>query len=328
MKKYFDYIDSAKGLAIFTLVLGHVAVFGFCNEKLIIHCVPLMPLWFFLSGLVASTIIKNGIIGDVFKRFRSYIIPFFVIGLTFSLSFGNMSKFIFDRYHDGYWYLWVLFIFTSLHTVILNPLISKFAKIKYFDIMANIVLAAIWYISFRLYYQGNFSNSIFEMLSIPFVLMYYPYFLIGNIIKRFNLYSKLFNSSIILFISLYITLYKETINFPLSLYLTNTCWSVLIVSLCCKLSMIYKSNLYAAYLQRTLTILGKNSLYIYIFHYFAFPFMNLGWVGLILSDYDQSLLSKFVICLIPAFFAIMVSFACTYFFVKSESWVYKYLFGK
>lgn len=83
------YIDIAKGIAIISVVSGHILIYNIYGFNDVWNESPLvkfiysfhMPLFIFLSGLVAS--IPNSlsqVYKDLFKRFKTLLIPFFIIG--------------------------------------------------------------------------------------------------------------------------------------------------------------------------------------------------------------------------------------------------------
>lgn len=118
--KRIDYIDIAKYVAIFSVVVGHVLaydLYGFdtaWKKSLLMSFIYSyhMPLFMFLSGLVSITAIqKRTVLNDVIKRIRILLVPFIIIGSLYSLwHYGNLDFFL-SRMKFGYWYLWVLFVF-------------------------------------------------------------------------------------------------------------------------------------------------------------------------------------------------------------------------
>lgn len=103
IKQRIDYIDRMKGFAIFLVVMGHVMGFSFGQADDVagrwissFH----MPLFMFLSGLVAS----SGIVapfwsaGKLAKKLRGLLFPLFVFGLCYTFTF-------FQRHHI--WCDWV-----------------------------------------------------------------------------------------------------------------------------------------------------------------------------------------------------------------------------
>lgn len=126
MNERLDYIDRMKGLAIFLVVLGHVYYMIYdkmdCVYSDIIGSFN-MPLFMFLSGLVAASCI----IGDgwsrvkLFKKIKALLVPFFFFGICCSFMFFSNNRtttVIVDFFNspakNGYWYLMSLSVFYLL----------------------------------------------------------------------------------------------------------------------------------------------------------------------------------------------------------------------
>ena len=110
-----------KGFAIFLVVMGHVLGFSFRQPDDVagrwissFH----MPLFMFLSGLVAS----SGIVapywsfGKLAKKLRGLLLPLFVFGLCYTFTFSKdilsgMVGFAKSPAKNGYWYLMTLAMF-------------------------------------------------------------------------------------------------------------------------------------------------------------------------------------------------------------------------
>lgn len=330
MTKHIEYIDIAKGCAILLVVMGHVTIYSLYTN---IENSPLhsfiysfhMPLFIFLSGLVASSGIKANVFKDIWSRFRSLIVPGIIVGLIFSLSLGNIYKFIFDKYHDGYWYLWVLFVFVVIHTLTFNILERKVNR-KLLFIIPYLVAIALWYICFRIVFS-IIPLKYSDALSLPFLVMYYPYYLLATAIKRFNLL-KLFNNTLVLIVCTMVCLFQSYFTFTFNEYITTTAAVVTIVSICRKL-YTYSAHTcnHTRKVCSLLSMLGRNSLYIYIFHYFAFPLMNMKWLEPVLLQ-QPSILIDIILCFIPTLFATLLSLGIALVYIKGERLINKYLFGK
>ena len=75
-----------------------------------------MPLFIFLSGLFSVTEMpKVGVLRDIWKRFRSLVVPFVVVGGAYSIFMHGNLNFIFENMKWGYWYLWALFVMCVLN---------------------------------------------------------------------------------------------------------------------------------------------------------------------------------------------------------------------
>lgn len=125
------YIDIAKGFAIICVVCGHVLIYDFYgfteawSKSLLVQFIYSfhMPLFFFLSGLVVSppSSVKD-IPKDIWKRFRTLLMPMFVIGGIYSLAIKHDLSFLADGMKYGYWYFIALFYCYLLNYLTINNL--------------------------------------------------------------------------------------------------------------------------------------------------------------------------------------------------------------
>lgn len=70
-----------------------------------------MSLFIFISGIFSKThIVINDIPYDLYKRFRSLIIPAIVVGIPYTYLLGfAWNDYIWNGMKRGYWHLFVLF---------------------------------------------------------------------------------------------------------------------------------------------------------------------------------------------------------------------------
>ena len=118
MTNRLKYIDIAKGMAIICVICGHVLIYDFYGFTDVWSKSPLvkfiytfhMPLFIFLSGLVASppSSIKD-VPKDIWKRFKTLIMPMLVVGGIYSLTTKHDLSFAMNEMKYGYWYFLVLF---------------------------------------------------------------------------------------------------------------------------------------------------------------------------------------------------------------------------
>lgn len=83
----YRFIDIARGIAIFLVVLGHSFPLANCPmNKMILgfH----MPLFFFLSGIFAKCLTFNEILGGVKHKIQVLLLPHFVLSITLVLFNG------------------------------------------------------------------------------------------------------------------------------------------------------------------------------------------------------------------------------------------------
>lgn len=110
MKQRDTFLDFAKGIAIFLVVLGHVLEKSMEQRNGVYHFIYLfhMPFFFMLSGYLACRTTAFG--GKFYlKKTRSLLLPFFFVGMSFTVLNGQYRIFFFDYFHNGYWFLLSLF---------------------------------------------------------------------------------------------------------------------------------------------------------------------------------------------------------------------------
>ena len=139
MKERLNYIDWLKGIAIISVVMGHVTGFDFLSlenssksflNRFItsIH----MPFFIFLSGLVVSYRFESitSTCKKLFIKARVLLIPIILVGIPYALWRGfTLYEFITSPMKYGYWYLLTLFeLYILLYLVFY---FSKFTKFKW-----------------------------------------------------------------------------------------------------------------------------------------------------------------------------------------------------
>lgn len=277
MSQRIIYIDQLKGLAILLVVMGHV-----CSKSFLIDDTEFnyfyssfhMPLFMFLSGLFAYKGIAYWDTTEflMFLRKKSLriLIPFIVWGGCLSLFTHRTLTDIYTGIDPSLWFLPALF-YCMIWGFVTYKIVSliKIGKPICINILVNIIL----YISLFACYK-SFLNSIPFLLSS---IKLYPFFIVGTWISKYDIIKKLFiNSEITYFVSLAIYIlcwvYKDTI--PLQIRFTGFFAIIVLMN-------YFKSN--DKSIPSVLTIIGKYSLEIYLFHWFLLPSLHF------MSDWYYSL---------------------------------------
>ena len=201
-KEYISWIDTAKGLGVFFVVLGHLW-YGSSNNEInqLIYSFH-VPFFWILSGYIANYNHKQKL-KECYKKFIRLIIPaifFIVISLPIYLKdvqdqqLAEKLRTIF--YVDGIiafnlpvWYLVVLF------EVSICDIISGLTKRNvYVKSLSIIVLFCISYIIYK------------KRIILPFgldkAILGLAFYIVGNVIR--NHFQIIFKEKILLIISLYI----------------------------------------------------------------------------------------------------------------------------
>ena len=264
----------------------------------------------FLSGLVSVVVKpKNGVLQDVIKRAKQLLVPFLVVASIFSLWKEHSLGFVFDTFKWGYWYLWVLFVYYIASYGLIG---GGKTGIKYF------LLFVIWFILTR--FVGMIPETVSNILSAELVVRYFPYFLMGNFVKRYQLHEKLFGNHILLYLSVLIWMCSSFFAFHYGDYIVSSAEILIIMNICKKMD---DKNLK---INKILLNIGQNTLYIYVFHYFALEFMITSYFQPFLANYS-CLYIDLLLAALPAFGAVCFSLAIKW-FIEQDKFIMKYVFGK
>lgn len=308
------------------VVCGHVLVYDIYGFSAVWKHSPLlqfictfhMPLFIFLSGLVASppNSIKD-VPKDIWKRFRILIMPMLVIGSIYSLATKHDLSFAMNEMKYGYWYFLVLFYCYILNHLSINNLNTHRGGVIF--IIQICLLATIWKIAPHL--VKYMPESIQNILSINQLILYFPYFLMGSLIKRLYLHDLFFRNGYVLILAAIIWGCSPLIHFPYSGFITTSSAILVIMNICKK---IEQQQLLG---NKILEHIGINTLYIYCFHYFVLQLMKMPFLEEWLLSIKSCIFLDLLLCLIPTAFAVLLSF-----FIKSiisrEPLIMKFVFNK
>ncbi|WP_072530991.1 acyltransferase family protein [Bacteroides ilei] len=260
------YIDKLKGFAILLVVMGHLTDKSMVNEGSILNAIIFsihMPLFMFLSGIFAfnrNITFKN----LLYKRFLRLLMPYLFIGGGYVLmkDFGLQSAL---KSIGGYWFLPTLFLCTMSGYLIVT--LNKYIYKKQGLYASEILIASIiWFIALALYFLLKRNN-----IMIPYFLntiKMFPFFYIGSLYGRYEKIKAVINNNATLTISilLYILLFFYPVNIGFNVQ------GLFAIVICLQLFSKYDTSI-----PERLSVIGKNSLEIYVFHWFLLPdltFMN------------------------------------------------------
>jgi acyltransferase len=254
------YIDVAKGIGIILVLIGHILPTNSIVFKIIysFH----MPLFFIISGFLFDKD-KYTLKGLVKKKFKIYIIPYFVISFVCLILFGRESIVKYSLgilYSYGnlkympncspLWFLTCLFL-----TEIIFIIILKRSTKPYISIGICLLLGVIYNQTVNYHLPWNLDVSLF---AIGF--MYF-----GLVIKQYKLLNRYKHKySIILLIMAYISVeYNSTISLNGRMYgnILLTCISGITISF-----LVLR---YSKYLEgnKVLKFYGENTLFIMGYNY-------------------------------------------------------------
>ena len=149
---------------------------------------------------------------------------------------------------------------------------------------------------------------------------YYPYFLLGNYIKHFKLHELAFGSSGVFCFAALFWACSSLLAFKYSEYLISGAAIFVIMNLCKKMD---EAN---CKFKNFFVYLGKNTLYIYLFHYFALQLMKTECFTPFLCEHSNFVIDL-LLAAVPTTIAVLFSIGMKT-IVQRESLLMKIVFGK
>lgn len=296
-----NWIDYARGIAIMLVCYRHVYEgskeagipvkdYNFLEYANISLYSFRMPLFFIISGLfLFKSLQKKGLKRYIEGRARTILYPYFLWGalqLTLQMFFTKYTNshptpssyldlFYQPRECAQFWYLYALF-----NVSVLYSFTKYFLKLP---ALYNIILGLVFfYLSSRIY-QNNINAGF-----VSDILHYYIFFSIGDFLSGYLLdekNQKYFGSGKFILLLLIpfgagqVYFLLENLHHTTAKYMHVEFYQPFVFLLIALTGCVFVMNL-CFYLQkkntaRWLTILGKNSLYIYVAHVIVFAFVRI-----------------------------------------------------
>lgn len=170
--KRSQYFDNAKFILIFLVVFGHVisplkgkddVLFTLYTIIFLFH----MPAFILISGYFAKGFRKRGYLLNSVKKL---LIPYLIFQVMYSLFYywnGQEHTLNFDLFHP-HWTLWFL-----LSTFCWNVFLYLFAKLRWYGFALSILLGI----------GVGYIDQVGSFLSISRTFVFFPYFLLGFLMK-------------------------------------------------------------------------------------------------------------------------------------------------
>lgn len=323
MSSRIEYIDRLKGLAILAVVMGHIIYFVFhLSEDLIWGYIYSfhVPLFIFLSGYVISTpphMLK------LIKRMIALLMPAITIGGFLCYVTGHsLLYFVTDDMKLGYWYLFVLaFFYLLLIPFLVN---SKCEKVV-LRVLIDVGLAlGIWIILFLLS-RYVLSKNITNILSLNSCYNLWPFFILGYLFRKWDITKEIMRRNWIFSVSLlgYVSI-KLSLDNGLKMHFIP-----LIMSFCAIISLIclfgWRENEHTV-LDKQLGLIGRNTLDIYIYHYFLLQIISLPLLGKWISSTENYFIEGILLILLSlsiAYASIVIGKI-----IKKSRWLDKMIYGR
>lgn len=318
------FIDRARGLAMLLVVMGHVLFFSIYDEKnydgwqlfdliAFFH----MPLFFFISGMVMKY--DDMDLGGLWRKFYSrsvrLMVPFFVVGLIFCFTLGSHSVngFLSSDMKDGYWYLWVLLVFSLFNYLLI--IWRKLWANKWGDLLFGMIVSIV----LKLCYKYS-SENVVSWLSLYQIKAYFPFFFMASWLNHYGWIEKICQSKYCQIVVL--------LGTPLCLvaHIHGVSHLGLISKILCVMCVIICMYMLEKCDNNCLRIIekwGKNTMAIYIFHYFVLYMFIMPYVGFWISQHY----CMGIECVIATFISVFIMEISSNIglLLKKNSIVYKYL---
>ena len=319
MKQRIQYIDRLKGVAMMSVLIIHVIVIGNLSETpdaIAHHLYPIaMPLFMFLSGLVISSVPWGK---KLFKKLAVLLMPFFIVGTLFAFTchHKNPVEYINNPLKYGYYYLLTL----SETTIMLIPLhLNSFDNKKkelFIDITWGIIA---WGILF--FCRHNLPIQIQNILDMKDFYGLWPFFYLSYLSNKYKLIDKLTSHNVYFSIDLIVLLFLY--SFPGLEQYGKLKSFALIIALCYLFRNREKEN---SLIVNLLGYIGKNSLDVYIFHYFILTTINLKDIGTWLhkdGNYFIEIILVTILAIFIAYLTILIGKS-----IKKSEWLKNIVYGK
>lgn len=298
------YLDCLRGISMLMVIYCHVEYFcfGFKEYELIgdVFSIIMLPLFFFVSGLFAPPSLT---FSKIAQRLRYVLIPTAVMFFLYiGFYYGNYSQFtkcLAGEYKFGYWFTIVLFEMNLIHygmSLISRNRIVLMGSLLFMAVLLILIKDWDWYHN-DAFFSGWFS--------LRLLAQHFPYYILGMIcMQHKEVFHKLLSNEylgggmIIAFVTLYIYpnggFYKALLMGALG---------TIVVYKICQKNQEYFSNL--TLVGRMLMVIGRNTLPIYLIHYFFFIGLRMPWI----KDHFSIVEQGWLIAAIAFLLTVAIAFA-------------------
>lgn len=290
MNQRITYIDNLRAFGIFCVICSHVYTFSLPSmESPVAGFIKLffMPLFFYISGIFAK---ETNSTEKITRRSFKLIVPTIIWGIIFCIYQKTpLTNLLFTNHHWGFWFLPTLLVITllwNLRTYMVNT-VNLFSKNKIcFDIVF-VLVCTLLIVGAEHILDPKISCLLFTSGSKKYLIYYWGGHYIHKWINNDNSWG-------------------YTILFVCSalgsvLILNNIVHNVImryIVSFCIISSLDYMFS-HINMDSKVLRFVGKNTMEIYLLHFFFIPRKLSGFLNydLLLSNF---VLDISVVCIISS----------------------------
>lgn len=309
------YLDCLRGIVMLMVVFCHVCEFSLDSQENLWIChifgIIMLSGFFFVSGYF-SRICQNG--GAIVKRLRYMLLPTISMFFLYVFAYwGNLDRLAFclhNEYKWGYWFTFALFLMNVLHwtvSALVKTIPFKEQKKEQW-ILVFMLAVIVFIVLLKGWDNRNNGGSLINWFSLRLIAMYFPFYLMGVMCKHFNhLFHRIVTNDYI--IGMAMVFFTGSLFHRGGFYyglLQGGFGIILLYRFCFQYRNILSSNTIVG---KQLSLIGRNTLPIYLIHYFLLLGMKLFVVGIYLDAKSQWLMI-FVIALsltiMVAYFSIAI----------------------
>lgn len=276
-KRYFQ-IDVLRGIAMILVVCAHMDWFVIRRVHVFDEVLmdSDMPVFFLISGFFAftRTLSKSRFLEKFLNLLMSVLYPSVLFFLLYMLTMRvSIVEQIIEPMKLGYWFTFVLFEISIVYLCLLYVAVKiSFLNKHLFGVHVAILIGS--FLLIKLCGDGLSSQLWFNALSVGLVLRYFPFFIIGAICRiHFETFKKICSPFILgllclLWIAGILMRFINIDGVPMSMSVYRfapMAGAVMFFFLC--VDYIPESS-EGTFTSRALCYIGKNTLQIYLLHYF------------------------------------------------------------
>lgn len=255
--------DTAKGFAIYSVVLCHLVSFLDWDNEILMHYIEsyFMPVFFFISGYFGYKKEINSV-SVIKKRFKELVVPYFTIGFFINLiwcyvrdiSFWN--HYLLDESKGGFWFLLVLFFYFLIYA-------GAKTVAPHNDKIVFGILAGVYLVSF--FAATLFPQNLSWLLSLMSIRKFMPIFIVGLLVCKYKSQIKPWTvSCFIVSAIIYVTTTSLTFHIEAKTYFSMALWSIGAI-----FGPIFYIGLFKRlnFFDKIFSFCGRYSLTVYLYHY-------------------------------------------------------------
>lgn len=355
-KPRLEWLDALRGFTMIMVVANHVAGMGFGEEWKHSSAIPFlvlfrMPLFFFVSGFLAYKVsqvwnLRN--LGSlVGKKLRVQIIPtvvfFFLAAAILNKNFLTAVE---TNFHSsmkgGYWFT-IALLYMFLIYYLFSYVESKLKVRSWIPITLLFIISLLFYetnyqpkyFSWAAGYKGA-KTDLFYFLqdsSLVQVLLYFPFFLYGNIVHRYWDKAQRLMDSKWFFPLLILIVILATLD-ALKWRTLRMTWAIIPLTVA-RFGLLTIVFMYFRYYQQyftqrtiigtSLQYIGRRTLDIYLIHFLFMP--DLPSVGAFFKNYPHNFVLDIVLSVILGLLVIGFSIITSN-ILRISPFLKKWLFGR